>query len=80
MRTTDVDHPHAVSALQVEEDGSFVQMGQHGHVLNHVKLWRVHWLQVFFFHHEKLKNTFQLLVRFSSHQTKGKEEESMFGQ
>lgn len=57
INSTNIDHPHAVSALQVEEDGSFVQMGQHGHVLNHVKLWRVHWLQVIFFHNEKLKNT-----------------------
>lgn len=61
---TDIDHPHAVSPLQVEEDRSFVQVGQHGHVLNHVKLGRVHRLQVFFFHNEKLKkkSTLQLFV------------------
>lgn len=54
---TDINHPHAVSPPQVEEDRGFVQVSQHGHVLHHVELRRVHWLEVVFFHYQKLKHT-----------------------
>ena len=43
---TDVDHPGGVAAAQVEEDRSLVEVGQHGHVLHHVVLGRVHLLDV----------------------------------
>lgn len=41
---TNIDHPHAVSPFQVEEDRSFIEVSQHGHVLYHVELRRVHGL------------------------------------
>lgn len=53
---TDIDHPHVVSPLQVEEDRSFIEVSQHGHVLYHVELRRVHGLEVIFFYYQKLKH------------------------
>lgn len=41
-----IDHPHAVSAAEVEEHGRLVEVCQHGHVLHHVKLGWVHGLEL----------------------------------
>lgn len=46
-----VDHPVGVAALQVVEHRGLVEVCQHGHVLNHVKLGGVHGLHLVLLHH-----------------------------
>lgn len=43
---TYIDHPGAVAVLEVVEDGRFMQVGQHGHILNSVKLRWVHGIHI----------------------------------
>ena len=38
---THVDHPRCVTLFEVEQHGGLVEEGQHGHVLDLVKLGRV---------------------------------------
>lgn len=46
-----VDHPVGVAALQVVEHRGLVEVRQHGHVLNHVKLGGIHGLHLVLLHH-----------------------------
>lgn len=46
-----IDHPVGVAALQVVEHRGLVEVCQHGHVLNHVKLGGVHGLHLVLLHH-----------------------------
>lgn len=49
-----IDHPVGVAALQVVEHRGLVEVRQHGHVLDHVELGRVHGLQLILLHHPRL--------------------------
>lgn len=50
-----IDHPVAVAPSQIVQHRCLVQMGQHSHVLYHVKFGRVHWLHVIFFYTQGLQ-------------------------
>lgn len=50
-----INHPVAVALPQVVQHRRLIQMGQHSHVLNHVKFGRVHWLHVIFFYSHGLQ-------------------------
>ena len=49
-----INHPGSVAILQVEQDGWLVKMGQHGHVLDLVKLGRIHGPDVIWLHRDNL--------------------------
>ena len=47
---TYVDETTAVARSQIVQDGRLVQVGQVGHVLHFLELWRVHLLNRIFLH------------------------------
>lgn len=50
-----IDHPVAVALSQIVQHRRLIQMGQHSHVLDHVKFGRVHWLHIIFFYSHSLQ-------------------------
>lgn len=53
--STHVDHPGRVAPAQIEQHGRLVEVRQHGHVLDHVILGRVHLLDVAVLHRQSLR-------------------------
>lgn len=53
-RWTHIDHPGRVASPQVVQHGRLVEVGQHGHVLDHVILGRVHLLDVTILYRQSL--------------------------
>lgn len=51
---THIDHPGRVASAQVVQDGRLVEVRQHGHVLHHVVLGRVHLLDVTILYRQSL--------------------------
>ena len=51
---THVDHPCCITLFEVIQHRGFTEVGHHGHVLNLVKLWRVHGEDFGFFDGESL--------------------------
>jgi hypothetical protein len=55
---TYVDESAVVSIFQVPEDGGIVEIGEAGHVLAFLELWRVHLRHLLLLEHLLLKKTF----------------------
>lgn len=54
---THIDHPGSIASAHVEEHRGLVEVGQHGHVLDHVKLGRIQLLNVTILHCQGLSGT-----------------------
>lgn len=55
LRDTHIYHPGRVASAQVVQHRGLVEVCQHGHVFNHVKLRRIHLLDVTVLHRPSLK-------------------------